>query len=202
MCFRLFRVFIYSAWNQAMRLLEDDNSISSKPKKMVSNPRWSRLSLSVKTLTYCFCFIFFSTFTNKLIKLLWLDPQSRCLTLTCSLYANLWPRYIPSKNLFWYLGKFPLGAGFIPIFLLEFYMEFSHPRFPPTSRAQSSELPSNEPRGIINAQAISRFLGLELKKGFQLRTVSTQKQDLKLLNSNNRKTHLGLPETKSKNLRK
>ena len=41
-----------------------------------------------------------------------------------------------------------------------------------------------------------------LKKGFQLRTVSAQKQALKLLNSNNQKTHLGLPETKSKNLRK
>ena len=61
-------------------------------------------------------FFFFFTFTNKLIKLLWLDPQFRCLTLTCSLYVNLWPRYIPSKNLFGYLGKFPLGAGFIPIF--------------------------------------------------------------------------------------
>ena len=37
------------------------------------------------------------------------------------------------------------------------------PPFPPTSRAQSSELLSNEPKGIIKAQAISRFLGLELK---------------------------------------
>ena len=37
------------------------------------------------------------------------------------------PRYNPSKNLFGYLGKFPLGAGFIPIFRREFYMELSHP---------------------------------------------------------------------------
>ena len=42
------------------------------------------------------------------------------------------PRYIPSKNLFGYLGKFPLGAGFIPIFRREFYMELSHPPPPPS----------------------------------------------------------------------
>ena len=40
------------------------------------------------------------------------------------------PRCIPSKNLFGYLGKFPLGAGFIPIFRREFYMEPSHPPSP------------------------------------------------------------------------
>ena len=73
------------------------------------------------------------------------------------------PRYIPSKNIFAYLGKFPLGAGFIPIFGREFYMELSHPPFPPPSRAQSNELPSNEPRCIVKAHAISRFLGLELR---------------------------------------
>ena len=49
------------------------------------------------------------------------------------------PRYIPSKNLFGYLGKFPLGAGFIPIFRREFYMEFSHP--PPPPRHPPSPLP-------------------------------------------------------------
>ena len=42
------------------------------------------------------------------------------------------PRYIPSKNLFRYLGKFPLGAGFIPIFRREFYIELSHPPTPPS----------------------------------------------------------------------
>ena len=129
MCFRLSPVFIYSAWNQERRLLEDNNSISSKPKKMVSNPRWSHFSLSVKTLTYCFCFILFFTFTNKLIKLLWLDPQFRCLTfmfLVCQLIAPLYSL----ENLCGYLGKFPLGAGFIPILRREFYMELSHPPSP------------------------------------------------------------------------
>ena len=61
------------------------------------------------------------------------------------------PRYIPSKNLFGYLGKFPLG-GLIPIFRRAFLCG-----------TQSSELPSNEPVGIIKAQAISRFLRLELR---------------------------------------
>ena len=41
------------------------------------------------------------------------------------------PRYTPSKNLFGYLGKFPLGAGFIPIFRREVYMELSNPAPPP-----------------------------------------------------------------------
>ena len=64
------------------------------------------------------------------------------------------PRYIPSKNLFGYLGKFRLG-GLIPIFRRAFLCG----TLPPPSRAQSSELPSNEPVGIIKAQSISRFLG-------------------------------------------
>ena len=72
------------------------------------------------------------------------------------------PRYIPSKNLFGYLGKFPLGVSF-QFFEEHFYVELSHPHFPPPSRAQSSELPSNDPVGIIKAQAISRFLRLELR---------------------------------------
>ena len=72
------------------------------------------------------------------------------------------PRYIPSKNLFGYLGKFPLGVSF-QFFEEHFYMELSHRPFPPPSRAQSNELPSNEPRCIIKAHAISRFLGLELR---------------------------------------
>ena len=77
------------------------------------------------------------------------------------------PRYIPSKNLFGYLGKFPLG-GLIPIFRRAFLYgtlppSRPPPPFPPPSRAQSSELPSNEPVGIIKAQAISRFLRLELR---------------------------------------
>ena len=74
------------------------------------------------------------------------------------------PRYIPSKNLFGYLGKFPLG-GLIPIFRRAFLCGTLPPPAPfqPPSRAQSSELPSNEPVGIIKAQAISRFLGLELR---------------------------------------
>ena len=126
---------------------------------MVSNPRWSHFSLSVKTLTYCFCFIFFFSLFRINLWNCYGWTHSFDIWHSCSLYVNLWPRYIPSKNLFGYLGKFPLGGGFIPIFRGEFYMEF----FPPTSRTQSSELPSNEPRGIINAQAISRFLGLELK---------------------------------------
>ena len=162
MCFRLSPVFIYSAWNQERRLLEDNNSISSKPKKMVSNPRWSHLSLSVKTLTYCFCFIFYFTFTNKLIKLLWLDPQFRCLTFMFLVCQLMRPVISPPKSLFGYLVKFPLGVSF-QFFEEHFHMELSHRPFPPPSRAQSNELPSNEPRGIIKAQAISRFLGLELR---------------------------------------
>ena len=36
-----------------------------------------------------------------------------------------------------------------------------------------------------------------LKKGFQLRTASTQQQALILLNSNNQETHLGLRKQKA-----
>ena len=36
------------------------------------------------------------------------------------------PRYISSKNLFGYLGKFPLGVSF-QFFDEPFYMELSHP---------------------------------------------------------------------------
>ena len=64
------------------------------------------------------------------------------------------PRYIPSKNLFGYLGKFPLGVSF-QFFEEHFYVDLSHP---PRELNQVS----NKPRGIIKAKAISRFLGLEL----------------------------------------
>ena len=37
------------------------------------------------------------------------------------------PVIFPRKT---YLGKFPLEAGFIPIFRREYYMELSHPPFP------------------------------------------------------------------------
>ena len=39
------------------------------------------------------------------------------------------PRYIPSKNLFGYLGKFPLGVSF-PFLDEHFYVELSHPSPP------------------------------------------------------------------------
>ena len=144
-----------------MRLLEDNNSISSKPKKKVSNPRWSHFSLSVKTLTYCFCFIFFSLLRINLLNFYgW--THSFDVWHSCSLYVNFWAPLHPSKNLFGYLGKFPLGVSF-QFFEEHFYMELSHRPFPPPSRAQSNELPSNEPRCIIKAHAISRFLGLELR---------------------------------------
>ena len=41
------------------------------------------------------------------------------------------PRYIPSKNLFRYLGKFPLGVSF-QFFDEHFYMELSHPPLRPS----------------------------------------------------------------------
>ena len=64
------------------------------------------------------------------------------------------PRYVRKS----YLGKVSL-RGLIPIFRTAFFV-WNSPTLP---RAQSSELLSNEPRGIIKAQAISRFLGLELR---------------------------------------
>ena len=67
---------------------------------------------------------------------------------SCSLYVNLCA---------------PLYPLDIQFFEEHFYMELSHRPFPPLSRAQSNELPSNEPRCIIKAHAISRFLGLELR---------------------------------------
>ena len=84
---------------------------------------------------------------------------------SCSLYVNLCAPLYSLEKLIWvfgYLGKFPLGVSF-QFFEEHFYMELSHRPFPPPSRAQSNELPSNEPRCIIKAHAISRFLGLELR---------------------------------------
>ena len=79
--------------------------------------------------------------------------------LVCQLMG---PVIFPRKT---YLGiwvSFLWGPVSFQLFDEKLYGTLSPP-FPPTSRAQSSELPSNLPRGIINAQAISRFLGLELK---------------------------------------
>ena len=105
------------------------------------------------------------------------------------------PRYIPLKNLFAYLGKFPLGVSF-QFFDKPFYMELSHPLSPHFLPRELNQM------SFLGHITFSWFrVEMLLKKGFQLRTASTQQQSLILLNSNNQETHK-TADTKSKNSRK
>ena len=171
---------------------------------MVSNPRWSHFSLSVKTLTYCFCFILFFTFTNKLIKLLWLDPQFRCLTFMFLVCQLMGPVIFPRKT---YLGiwvSFPWGVSF-QFFEEHFYVELSHLPPPPLPTPLESSIKwASQQRACRYNQGSGHItfswfrVEMLLKKGFQLRTASTQQQALILLNSDNQETHLGLRKQKTK----